>query len=133
MDGWIDDSDSIIYEQAGVRKAILIHLVDHIIEICSMANESGVLAMRFMNSGGGKKNWRGRSQEYLDHHNYGGLARMGTELENKILNKFVTGNSKQSKPILVLIVTDGAVGLSRNLSELYNNSGNRWRVREKVI
>ena len=113
--GWIDDSDSMISEENGERKAALIQFVDHVTEICTLANESGVFAMRFMNRGGGKKNWKGKSQDYLDHHSYGGLTRIGTELKKKILDKFAFGNPNQRKPLLVLIVTDGAVCLSPNI------------------
>ncbi|PUU80848.1 hypothetical protein B9Z19DRAFT_973300 [Tuber borchii] len=105
----IDDSDSMITEENGQRKKTLIRFIDHITEICLMAKECGIFAMRFMNSGGGKNNWTGKSQEYLDHHSYGGVTRIGTELKRKILDKFVIGNPNQSKPLLVLIVTDGAV------------------------
>ncbi|PUU80835.1 hypothetical protein B9Z19DRAFT_1020740 [Tuber borchii] len=105
----IDDSDSMISEEDGQRKETLIKFVDHITEIYSMANESGILAMRFMNSMGGKKDWAKKSQEYLDHHKYSGVNRIGTELKKKILDKFVTRNPNQSKPLLVLTVTDGAV------------------------
>ena len=118
LDGWIADSNSMIYEQNGTRKDTLIQFIDHITEICSMANESGILAMRFMNRRGGKKNWTGKSQEYLDHHSYGGATRIGTELKKKILDKFTTGNPSQSKPLLVLIVTDSGVCLSPNISKV---------------
>ena len=121
LDGWVDDSDSMIREEDGKRKKTLIQFIDHITEIYKMANESGIFAMRFMNSRGGKKNWTEESKDYLDHHNYGGVTRIGTELKKKILDKFVIGNPKQSKPLLVLVVTDGAVGLSPHLSKLYNN------------
>ena len=114
--GRIDDSDSMISEENGQRKETLIQFVDHITEIYSMANPSGLLAMRFMNSRVGKKNWTGKSQEYLDHHSYGGVTRIGTELKKKILDRFVIGKP-QSKPLLVLIVTDGAVCLSSNISK----------------
>jgi len=49
----IDDSDSMIYEERGARKKDHIQFVDHITEIYSMANESGILALTFMNRGGG--------------------------------------------------------------------------------
>ena len=111
----------MIREENGKRKETLIQFIDHITKICSMANESGIFAMRFMNSGGGKKNWTRESKDYLDHHNYGGVTRIGTELKKKILDKFVIGNSNQSKPLLVLIVTDGAVCLSLTISKLFNN------------
>ena len=117
MDGWIDDSDSMIYEENGARKKSLIQFIDHITEIYSMANESGIFAMRFMNRGGGKKNWTGKSKGYLDHHNYGGVTRIGTELKKKILDKFVIGNPNQKKPLLVLIVTNSAVCFSLKSSK----------------
>jgi len=106
----------MVYKDNGARKKTLIKFVDHITEIYSMANESGIFAVRFMNSGGGKKNWKGKSQDYLDHHNYGGVSWIATELKRKILDKFVIGNSGQNKPLLVLIVTDGAVSLSPKIS-----------------
>ncbi|KAG0641320.1 hypothetical protein HOY80DRAFT_1135354 [Tuber brumale] len=105
----IDDSDSMIRAEGGKRIKTLIQFIDHITEIYSMANESGVLAIRFMNRPGGQKNWKGKSQEYLDHHSYGGVTRIGTELKGKILDIFAIGNDKQVKPLLVLIVTDGTV------------------------
>jgi len=109
LDGWIDDSNSMISEEGGARKETLIKFVDHITEAYSMANESGILAMRFMNGRGGKKKWTGKSREYLEKHNYEGLTRIGTELKKKILDFYAIGNSKQSKPLLVLIVTNSAV------------------------
>ena len=107
----------MISEQNGARKETLIQLIDHITEIYSMANESGILAMRFMNSMGGKRDWTKKSQEYLDHHKYSGVTRIGTELKKKILDKFVTRNPNQSKPLLVIIVTDSAVCLSPKVSK----------------
>jgi len=94
----------MICEDDGERKDTLIQFIDHITEICSMANESGIFAMRFMNRGGGKKNWKDKSQDYLDNRNYGDVTRIGTELKRKILDKFVIGNPNQSNPLLVLIV-----------------------------
>ena len=117
LDGWIGDSDAMISGEDSQRKKALKKFVDHITEIYSMANESGILAMRFMNSMGGKRDWTKKSQECLDHHKYSGMRRIGTELKKKILDKFVTRNPNQSKPLLVLIVTDGVVCLSPNISK----------------
>jgi len=111
----------MIHYENGARKESLIQFVDHITEICSLASDSGILAMRFMNSSRGKKNWTGKSQEYLDHHSYSGLTRIGTELKEKILDRFAIGNSNQSKPLLVLIVTDSGVCLSPTFLKLCNN------------
>ncbi|PUU80840.1 hypothetical protein B9Z19DRAFT_1078446 [Tuber borchii] len=105
----IDDSDSIVSEEGGQRKKTLIQFIDHITGIYSLANESGVFAMRFMNRGGGKKDWKEKSEIYLSEHQYGGATRIGVELKRKILDKFVIRNPNQSKPLLALIVTDGAV------------------------
>ncbi|PUU80825.1 hypothetical protein B9Z19DRAFT_682455 [Tuber borchii] len=105
----IDDSGSMIMGENGKRKKTLIQFVDHITEIYSMANESGILAMHFMNRGGGKVSWTGKSQEYVDHHSYGGVPRIGTALKKKILDRFAIGNGNQSKPLLVLTVTSSAV------------------------
>ncbi|CAZ79525.1 unnamed protein product [Tuber melanosporum] len=106
----IDDSDSMIDEEGGKRKETLVKYIDNITEIYSMAKKSGILAMRFMNGPGGKKDWTGESsQEYLSQHIYGGVTRIGTELKRKILDVFATKNQNQVRPLLVLIVTDGMV------------------------
>ena len=106
----------MIIEEGGARKKTLIQFIDHITQIYSMANKTGILALRFLNDSGGKKNWTGKSQKYLDRHNYNGLTRIGTELKKKILDFYATRNANQSKPLLVLIVTDGAVCLYPNIS-----------------
>ena len=92
--------------------------IDHITEIYSMANESGVLTIRFMNRAGGRRNWTGKSREYLNHHIYGGVTRIGTALKKRILDKFVTGNLDQRKPLLVLIASDGGVCFSPKISKV---------------
>ena len=107
----------MVSDKNGARKKSLIEFVDHITEICSIANDSGILAMRFMNSSGGKKNWSMKSEKYLDRHSYRGLTRIGTELKKKILDNYAIGVSNQRKPLLVLIVTDSGVCLSPNISK----------------
>lgn len=108
MDGRVDDSDSMIWEEKGERKKTLVMLIDQIWEICLMANESGIRTMRFMNRAGNIENWTEKKGEYLGRRVYGGLTKIGTELENT-LEDFSVGNSNQSKPLLVLIFTDGVV------------------------
>jgi len=92
LDGWIDDSDSMNCEEIGARKKALIQFIDRITEIYSMANESGILAMRFVNSCRGEKNWTGKSQDYLVRHSYGGSTGIGAALKEKILDRFAIGN-----------------------------------------
>ncbi|CUS12903.1 unnamed protein product [Tuber aestivum] len=124
----IDDSGSMISEENGERKNTLIQYVDSITEICSMANDCGIAAMRFMNSKKGKRNWRAdSSQGYLDEHLYGGVTRIGTELQSKILDVLAPKapsqkNPEQKRPLLVLTVTDGAVCFLLKFLKLYNNS-----------
>lgn len=108
MDGWIDDSDSMIWEENGLRKKTLVKLVDYMTEICSMANGYGLPTMRFMNRSGDMEDWSNTRHEYLNHHGYGGLARIGTELK-KILDRFAVGDPDQGKPLLLFILTDGLV------------------------
>ncbi|PUU79856.1 hypothetical protein B9Z19DRAFT_977489 [Tuber borchii] len=103
----IDDSDSMAYEENGARKETVIQFIDYITEICSMANESDILAMRFTKRAGGQKKSPGKSQEYLGHHRYSRMAGIGAGLK-EILDEFVIGNPNQNKPLLVLTVTDGA-------------------------
>jgi len=87
-----------------------------------MANESGILAMRFMNHGGGKNNWTGKSKEYVDHHSHGGVTRIGTKLKKEILDEFMIRNSVQIKPLLFLIATGSAVCLSPRISKVIHNN-----------
>jgi len=107
----------MIYEEKGAKKETLAQYIDHITEIYSMANESGVLSMCFMNSFRSKQNWTGEAKDYLDCHPYGGPSRIGTALKERILDPLVIGNPNQSKPLLVLIATDGTVCLSLNISQ----------------
>jgi len=107
----------MIYEEKGAIKKTLVQFIDHVTEIYCMANESGILSMRFMNSYRGKRNWTGKSKDYLDRHCFGGPSRIGTALKERILDPLVIGNPNQSKPLLVLIVTDGVVFLSLKISK----------------
>jgi len=107
----------MIYEEKGARRETLAQYIDHITEIYLMANESGILSMRFMNSFRSKKDWAGEAKAYLDCHPYGGPSRIGTALKERILDPFVIGNPNQRKPMLVLIVTSSAVCLSLNISQ----------------
>jgi len=117
MDEWIDNSDSMVSEENGERKKTLVKFIDRIREICSMANESGAPALRFMNRVGDMEDWAGEWQEYRDHHSHAGLTKIGTELK-KILDKFAVGTPNQGKPLLVLIVTDGSVCFSPKSSKV---------------
>ena len=64
--------------------------------------------MRFMNRSGDMENWSNTWHEYLNHHGYGGLARIGTELK-RVLDEFAVGHPNQKKPLLLFILTDRLV------------------------
>ena len=117
FDGLTDNSDSMINQEGGARKEALIRFMDHITEIYSMANESGILAMHFMNDSGLKRKWNGKSRKCLDRHILDALVRIGTELERKILDLYVSDYHNLSKPLLVLTVTAGAVCFSPEISK----------------
>lgn len=87
----------MISEENGQRKDTLIEFVDHITKIYWIANESGVLAMHFMNNKKGQKSWAGKSKDYLDSHSYDSARRIGTELEREILDIYVIGKCDQKK------------------------------------
>ncbi|PUU80836.1 hypothetical protein B9Z19DRAFT_973456 [Tuber borchii] len=126
----IDDSSTMKYGENGMRKETLIQFLDHITEIFSMANESGILAIRFMNSYLGKENWTGESRDYLDQHDYGGQANIGVSLHTQILMQFAFENPNQSKPLLVLIVTDsGFDGVKRSFLKIVIRNCVRERER----
>ena len=105
----------MIHEENGVK--ILIQLIDHITEIYSITDESGIPAMAFINHGRGKKNWIGESQEYLDRHSNSGVTRIWTALKQRILDEFVVRNPNQSKPLLVFIITHSAVCLFPSMNK----------------
>ena len=106
----------MIREEDEKRKETLAQFVGHITEICSMANESGTVAVKFMNNARDIEYWTREKQKDLNQHSYSGLTKIGTELK-KILDKFSVGNPNQSKPLLVLIVTDGVVRFSPKSSK----------------
>ncbi|PUU79854.1 hypothetical protein B9Z19DRAFT_977536 [Tuber borchii] len=105
----IDDSSTMILEEDGQRKDTLIGLIKEISEIFSMANGPDAHTMHFLNTRQVKKGTDENWGDYLDRHKFGGVTRIGTELKKQILDEFVIQNSNQSKPLLVLILTDGAI------------------------
>ena len=114
---WIDDSGSMILEENRQRKETLIQLIKEILDIYSMANGPDTHTMRLLNSREPDMKEGEKWEDYLGRHEFGGVTRIGTELKEQILDKFVIGNSSQSKPLLVLILADGAVCLSPEISK----------------
>ena len=107
----------MILEENGQRKGTLIGLIKEISDIYSMANGPNTHTIHFLNTREVKKGTDEKWESYLGRHEFGGVTRIGTELKKQILDKFVIGNSNQSKPLLVLILTDGTVCLSPEISK----------------
>lgn len=107
----------MILEENGQRKDILIGLIKEISDIYSMANGPDTHTMHFLNTREVEKRTDEKWEDYLGRHEFGGMTRIGTGLKEQILDEFVIGNSNQRKPLLVLILADGAVRLSPEISK----------------
>lgn len=96
-------------EQNGKRIETLHKTIDEITKVYDYANENGIKSVKFLNAKRGvmnikNKNWK----KQFDKIVYNGVTRIGTSLNLKILEKFVWGET-MTKPLLVMIVTDGDV------------------------
>lgn len=97
-------------EEDGLRVEILKIILKDITEIYNLANPKGILSVRFTNTSKGRRGISSRGAEtFLDKHTYRGVARLGTQLEKKVLNQFVWGPKPMTKPLLVIIITDRSV------------------------
>lgn len=102
----------MVYDQKGARIKTLQKILNAIAEIYNLARDRGILTVRFLNASKGKKNVTAQTvKTVIKGHDYGGVTRIGTELKKKILDKFVLGIDMK-KPLLVMVITDGAVRLS---------------------
>lgn len=104
-------------EQGGSRIETLKATLGAITSVYDLANPQGILSVRFLNTSKGRRNVNEeKAKTLLDDHVYRGVTRIGTELERKILNRFIWNpKDPPKKPLLVMIVTDGAVGSSKIL------------------
>ncbi|KAG0131823.1 hypothetical protein HOY82DRAFT_559214 [Tuber indicum] len=119
----IDDSESMSSEENGQRVEILKDVLKTINNIYQHASEPGVgiRAIRFMNNYDDQDNFLGNPYELVRGHYFGGATRIGTELHKRILKPLVLGETPMKKPLLVMVITDGAV------------EGERKGLLEKVI
>lgn len=90
---------------------ILTNTLNEICKIYSLANETGIQSVRYLNHRQGKGNVGLKDvKEVISRCAYTGVTRIGTELHRRVLSTLVL-NPKvpMSKPLLVIIVTDGTV------------------------
>lgn len=81
-----------------------------ITSVYDLANPDGLLSVRFFNSEAGYKKVKQKNLSWLwKKFTYGGVTRIGSSLSEKVLDRFVWIQPKMTKPLLVMMVTDGAV------------------------
>lgn len=98
-------------EQAGQRIKTLHRTIDEITRIYDYANENGIKSVKFLNEKRGIANLKNSNwKRNFDKKAYNGVTKIGTALGLKVLNKFVWGE-RMTKPLLVMIITDGDVSL----------------------
>lgn len=98
-------------EQNGTRIQSLNAIVEDITSVYDLANPSGIRSIEFVNRATGL--WHVRSEDWRKESSgvqYDGMSRIGTALKLKILDQYVWKN-KMTKPLLVIIITDGDVSL----------------------
>lgn len=99
------------YEEDGTRIGILKGVLNIINSIYKHAAEpdTGIRAIRFINNYDDKDNFLGEPSKIIDNHYFGGTTKIGTELHKKILKPLVLGETPMKKPLLIMVITDGAV------------------------
>lgn len=96
------------YENDGSRIKDLQQLLNAIVEIYTPCRDQGILSVRFTNCRMGKRNVGTETLETVMRRcNHGGLAKIGTGLKKKVLDRFTRKGMK--KPLLVMVVMDGKV------------------------
>ena len=116
----VDNSGSMKFEEEGERINDLRVILSRVVFVASLFDEDGI-NIRFIHDPfpddrtGMNPRKREldnvRSEQQVDHVmnivEYRGLTPIGTELEKQIIKPFVFGR-RPTKPILVIIITDGA-------------------------
>lgn len=101
-------------EEGGKRVEALKNLMDEITKVYDLANPNGGLFIQFLNYSRGNKNVRNDSvRRIFGRHSYSGMTRIGTELENKVLSRYVF-RKRPTKPLLVMVFIDGEVRSQKN-------------------
>lgn len=94
-----------------VNEEILTNTLNEICKIYSLANKTGIKAVRYLNHRQGKGNVGLTDvKEVIRRCAHTGVTRIGTELHRRVLGDLVL-NPKvpMIKPLLIMIVTDGTV------------------------
>ena len=101
------------YEEDGTRIAILKGVLSIINNIYRRAAEpkTGIRAIRFINNYDDQDYFLEEPSELIAGHYFGGTTKIGTELHKRILKPLVLGEAPMKKPLLIMVITDGAVSV----------------------
>jgi hypothetical protein len=101
----------MLTEQKGKRIKDLKKTLKLVAHIYRLYNDRGIKTVDFLNDEVGEENViKEDVDEIFEDHSYRGLTRIGTELQQKVLNERVLATDvEMSKPLLILIFTDGDV------------------------
>lgn len=110
-----DDSDAMIYTNGGSHVKTVQKILELISSIYGLARNAGIVSVRFFNSRMGKRNVTAKKvRTVIKGHDFGGTARIGTELKKKIIDRFVPNEpGRMKKPLLVVIITNGIVSAQK--------------------
>ena len=129
----LDDSTSMEFEQGGERKRALKEVLHLLADLYGAVSDDmrGIKAIRFLNGIDNIKaddiKRRGDIDDVIDNHQFEGLTCIGAGLMRKILKPFVFSDEpwvkgtsrklrKVERPLLVMVITDGAVSFHPPLS-----------------
>jgi hypothetical protein len=106
-----DDSGSMAFEEGGERIEDLKLVVSRVAEVASLFDRDGI-TVRFINSSKEGDNLRTAAdvEAMFQGLPFNGGTQLGTQLNQKLLQPFVTQrlqNHSFTKPVLVIVVTDG--------------------------
>ena len=106
----IDDSTSMDYGDDGRRRMTLLTVLEAIADIYVLAREEGIMSVHFLNT---RMPWRNvRPNAVKDLHSriqYNGVTMIGTQLQEKVLRRYVQQPERMEKPLLTMVITDGEV------------------------
>lgn len=117
------------FEEEGRRIKTLTRAVDDITAIYDLANPTGIKAIKFINAKQGltdvtNDDWKLAFQGRI----YRGVSRVGTALHQTILKQLVWKNP-MTKPLLILIMTDGDVSSFPPIEPQYPNAQTEYYSR----
>ncbi|KAI5841687.1 hypothetical protein BZA05DRAFT_412948 [Tricharina praecox] len=98
----------MVTDDSGQRPATLFRVLETVAKIYGLAREAGIVSIRYLNGRRSHSNITSDKIETVcDEIKFKGLTKIGTQLQEKILEPFV--KSTMTKPLLVMVITDGNI------------------------